>query len=240
MSDVFRTTLELIDRLDQLTDPNAVMAECRRVLQYFGFETLLVSGVPQRNQQLEDVVLGKWFPADWWEVYTGEQYFRIDPALQLVKFSWRPFLRSEIVYDPVHQPRVAEMMRRRAEFGIGEGIVVPVHDGAREPGFASMSGHNIEYTASTKLALHLLGLYVHGRMRDLVSDHRVKAPRLTTREREVMTWVARGKSAWELGEILGIATRTVNEHVATAVRKLGASNRAEAVAIALLERLIQP
>jgi len=61
---------------------------------------------------------------------------------------------------------------------------------------------------------------------------------LTTREIEVLGWVARGKSAWEIGEILHIAKRTVDEHVRTAARKLGAVNRTHAVAIALRDRII--
>jgi LuxR family quorum sensing-dependent transcriptional regulator len=51
--------------------------------------------------------------------------------------------------------------------------------------------------------------------------------------------VARGKSAWEIGEILHITKRTVDEHVRTAVRKLGAANRTQAVAIALRRRIIE-
>jgi DNA-binding CsgD family transcriptional regulator len=62
---------------------------------------------------------------------------------------------------------------------------------------------------------------------------------LTPREREVLTWVAQGKSASEIGEILRIVKRTVDEHVQTATRKLGAANRAQAVAIALRRRIIE-
>ena len=61
---------------------------------------------------------------------------------------------------------------------------------------------------------------------------------LTPREREVLAWVSRGKSAWEIGQILHITKRTVDEHVQKAVRKLGAVNRTHAVAIALRDRLI--
>ena len=64
-------------------------------------------------------------------------------------------------------------------------------------------------------------------------------PVLTPRERDVLAWVAQGKSAWEIGEILEIAKRTVDEHAQTAVRKLGAVNRTHAVAIALRDNLIQ-
>ena len=62
---------------------------------------------------------------------------------------------------------------------------------------------------------------------------------LTPREREVLTWVARGMSAAEIGEILHITKRTVDEHVRTAVRKLGATNRANAVAIVIRDGLIE-
>jgi LuxR family quorum sensing-dependent transcriptional regulator len=50
---------------------------------------------------------------------------------------------------------------------------------------------------------------------------------------------ARGKSAWEIGEILHVSKRTVDEHVQTAVRKRGAANRTQAVAIAVLKQIIE-
>jgi DNA-binding CsgD family transcriptional regulator len=62
---------------------------------------------------------------------------------------------------------------------------------------------------------------------------------LTSREREVLTWVARGKTAWETAQILHITTRTINEHVRTIVRKLGAVNRTHAVAIALQNHIVK-
>ena len=65
---------------------------------------------------------------------------------------------------------------------------------------------------------------------------RVRA--LTRREREVLTWIARGKTAWEIGGILEIAKRTVDEHTHSSMRKLGAANRTQAVAIALRSRAI--
>jgi DNA-binding CsgD family transcriptional regulator len=61
---------------------------------------------------------------------------------------------------------------------------------------------------------------------------------LTPREREVLWWAGQGKSGQEIAKILRIAKRTVDEHTQKAVRKLGAANRTQAVAIALRERLI--
>jgi DNA-binding CsgD family transcriptional regulator len=63
---------------------------------------------------------------------------------------------------------------------------------------------------------------------------------LTPREIEVLMWAARGKSAWEIGVILQITKRTIDEHIHTAMRKLGASNRTQAVAIAIRDNIIKP
>jgi DNA-binding CsgD family transcriptional regulator len=66
----------------------------------------------------------------------------------------------------------------------------------------------------------------------------VRTHSLTPREREVLWWAAEGRSASQIGEILQITKRTVDQHTHNAVRRLGAANRTQAVAIALRERLI--
>jgi DNA-binding CsgD family transcriptional regulator len=70
------------------------------------------------------------------------------------------------------------------------------------------------------------------------ADEPSRTRALTRREREVLTWIARGKTAWEIGGILEIAKRTVDEHTHSSMRKLGAANRTQAVAIALRSRTI--
>ena len=54
--------------------------------------------------------------------------------------------------------------------------------------------------------------------------------RLTDRERDALAWVAKGKSDWEISRILGVSEATARFHVDNARRKLGAANRAHAVA----------
>jgi DNA-binding CsgD family transcriptional regulator len=53
----------------------------------------------------------------------------------------------------------------------------------------------------------------------------------------VLAWSAQGNSAWEIGEILNLAKRTVDEHAKRAMRKLGA--RTQAIAIAIRKRLFE-
>lgn len=56
---------------------------------------------------------------------------------------------------------------------------------------------------------------------------------LTFREAEVLTWVARGKSSRDIGEILGLSPRTVNKHLEQIYAKLGVENRAAAATLAV-------
>jgi DNA-binding CsgD family transcriptional regulator len=63
---------------------------------------------------------------------------------------------------------------------------------------------------------------------------------LSVREQEVLRLVADGSSLREIGEQLTIAEATVRTHLANANRKLGARNRAHAVALALRLGLIEP
>lgn len=51
----------------------------------------------------------------------------------------------------------------------------------------------------------------------------------TGREREILELLARGLSAREVGEQLGISERTVNTHVGHIYRRLGVRNRVDAV-----------
>jgi DNA-binding NarL/FixJ family response regulator len=64
------------------------------------------------------------------------------------------------------------------------------------------------------------------------------APRLSAREREVLRLVAAGRSNKEIAYALEIAERTVKFHVTAIFNKLGAENRAQAVALAMERGLV--
>lgn len=62
---------------------------------------------------------------------------------------------------------------------------------------------------------------------------------LREREVETLTWAARGKTFWEIGEILGLSKRTVEFHLENARRKLGVATRTQALIKAAAGHLIQ-
>ncbi|BFG81659.1 hypothetical protein PTKU46_96930 [Paraburkholderia terrae] len=55
---------------------------------------------------------------------------------------------------------------------------------------------------------------------------------LTSREAEVLLWLSRGKTNRDIGEILGMAPRTVNKHLEHVFSKLNVETRSAATASA--------
>ena len=62
---------------------------------------------------------------------------------------------------------------------------------------------------------------------------------LTERQTEVIDLLARGFTNSEIAKFLGISPDGVNDHIRGILRKLGAANRTEAVAIALRKHLLK-
>jgi DNA-binding NarL/FixJ family response regulator len=63
-------------------------------------------------------------------------------------------------------------------------------------------------------------------------------PLLTPRELEVLTLIGQGRSNGEIAAMLAIAPRTAKVHVQNILSKLGATNRTEAVSLAVKQKLI--
>lgn len=63
---------------------------------------------------------------------------------------------------------------------------------------------------------------------------------LTRRERDVLEWIAQGKSNPVIAEILGISIHTVDTHIRRIFRKLGVNDRTTAAIKGLGAGLVEP
>ncbi len=68
--------------------------------------------------------------------------------------------------------------------------------------------------------------------RDLNNRH------LSPREKEVLNWIRKGKTSWDISKILCISERTVNFHIKNTMQKLDAVSRIHAVAKAIEKGMI--
>jgi len=61
---------------------------------------------------------------------------------------------------------------------------------------------------------------------------------VTERERKILALIAKGLTDREIADKLGVSVQTTKNHVTNILRKLGASNRTQAVVIALRKRIL--
>ncbi len=103
-----------------------------------------------------------------------------------------------------------------------------------------LKGAAAEEIAGAIRAVHAGGSHLTPRVAAKVVAA-VGAPRvgrLTAREREVLRLVADGQSTKQIARSLSITERTVKFHIGSIMNKLGADNRAQAVAIATRRGLL--
>ena len=82
-----------------------------------------------------------------------------------------------------------------------------------------------------------MALYFHAHARrKIVTDRLVNGVALSPRELECLEWAARGKSTWDIGQILGITRRTAAFHLDNAKAKLGVHSICQAVAQLAMSR----
>jgi LuxR family quorum sensing-dependent transcriptional regulator len=226
-----------IDALSGLSDSVAIVDALHHALAAEGAQFFCFNFLPQPSESFDDVVLANRWPRDWLRLYAAENYVQDDPAIRYCRRVAHPFEWSLAPFDPVREPRAAEIVERARDFGLADGYVTPVPSPSGSLGSVWVAGR-APFGARAKAAIHFTSLYAFDRLRALKAPPCRNKTSLTTREREVLNWIASGKSAWEIGEILAISKRTVDEHTQAALRKLGAANRAQAVAIAMRDRII--
>jgi len=165
------------------------------------------------------------------EATTGEEAIRIvreqDVALALL----------EVALDDVSGYEVCRTIRE--EVGHDPGVMFI--SGSRTESYDRVAGLIIgadDYVAKPYAADELLA-----RVRALLRHnlHSPTAPRssLTARELEVLTLLAEGLTPDELAARLFISNRTVGTHIQNIFRKLGVRTRAQAVALAFREGLVE-
>lgn len=81
--------------------------------------------------------------------------------------------------------------------------------------------------------------YVSPEIKKLLKDS-PPVPKMTTRQEEILTYMAKGLTNKDIAKLLRIREDSVEEHVNLILAKLDAANRTEAVAIALQKHLLNP
>jgi LuxR family transcriptional regulator, quorum-sensing system regulator BjaR1 len=111
-TDYGRRALDFIEAIERHSTVDKVMDMMAREFARFGFETVILSGLPNQQENVVPMVLAHRWPAEWFKLYARNQYIRVDPVPRHCRRSVNPFEWSEAPYDSEKEPRAAEVMWR--------------------------------------------------------------------------------------------------------------------------------
>lgn len=144
--------------------------------------------------------------------------------------------------DDLTPPHMLQTLQEKWERLMRDGAV----SGPYDVGFPDGSGLQVVYCALANVfpAQHLIVFVPASWPGDELSLVEESGPerrrgRLSPREREVLSLIAEGASIDQIAEELTISTTTARTHARNALRKLGARNRAHAIALAMRDGLLE-
>jgi DNA-binding CsgD family transcriptional regulator len=227
----------------QSRSPDELRDEIVRFGRALGFNFVAAMAVVDRGIGRSDFASVYNAPPDYLTSFNSSEASQRDPVMQHCKRNSLPIIWDQHTYTTTGQ---GELWEEMAQYGYHTGIAMALH---LPEGRHFMLGVDRDGALPsdrqelTRLVADLQLFAVHAldaAMRVLVPAEPVKdMPSLTPRELEALRWTMDGKTAWEVGAILGITERTAVLHLNNAMRKLGCVNKHQAVLKALRLGLVR-
>lgn len=226
-------TFDFLERVDACETRADIARVLHDAIGKIGFYTVLMCWLendqPQDGAQIQVIGPHK----DFARQYVKRNYFRYSPVVRQMRQTRVPFRRSEVIYDSLADPMAHRIMMEAKDVGLEDAWVVPIHSKANLVGFVAADNERKSVAQDKMRQFHVMCLWAHSRARHLPGGDEANRVRLTPREREVVSWLARGKTADDIAGLLGLSPRTVEYHIANAGQKLNTTNRTHTVVEAL-------
>jgi DNA-binding CsgD family transcriptional regulator len=241
---IFDDSFEMsISEVEAIASMDDLRAFIQRLLQRYDLNNAVYHAVALPNHVEPNPVIVFTYPEQWANHYIQENYFAIDPVVGAAARNLLPFDWSEL---DLRGFKVKQMFGEANEFKIGrQGLSFPIRGPLGDHAlFTITSGANSTEWQKLKRGymrdFQLLAHFVHGKV--LEFQHGVVLPikPLSAREREVLSWAARGLTNDQIAYKLGISERVVRAYFESARHKLNCLNRSHVLARAVSLRLVGP
>ena len=217
--------------------------EIVRFTQQLGFEKVSATTVIDHFLGEPEFIAVDNAPEGYRETFEATSNGSKDPVMQHCKRQSVPIIWNQTTYTSCG---LGEKWEQQARFGYSHGIYLALHlpDGKHFVlGVERDQALPADRLELTRIVADLQLFAVHayeGAARILIPTAQEPGTSpLTPREVETLRWTMDGKTAWEVGNILGISERTAVLHVNNAMHKLGCVNKHQAVLKALRMGLIR-
>jgi DNA-binding CsgD family transcriptional regulator len=219
-----------------------LLSEVVRFTRQLEFETVSTTLVIDHFLGEPEFITVDNTPAAYRKTFKSRQDGRRDPVMQHCKRQSVPMIWTQATYIEADQ---ADKWEEQARFGYRTGIALALHMPEGRHFFMGVDRDRAlpQSAELTRMVADLQLFAVHAQEAAqrvlLPAVVQSEMPALTPRELETLRWTMEGKTAWEVGNILGITERTAVLHANNATHKLGTANKHQAVLKALRLGLIR-
>lgn len=217
-------------------------SEVVRFTKALGFNTVSAMAVVDHAVGRSEFVSIDNAPPGYAEAINDVPSMRRDPVMQHCRRHSVPIIWDQATYL---SQGLGELWEEQARFGYRTGIAMALHlpEGRHfAMGVERDQPLPTDGAELTRLVadLQLFAVQAQDAALRVLAPAPVQAdrPSLTPRELETLRWTMEGKTAWEVGAILGISERTAVLHVTNAMHKLDCASKHQAVLKALRLGLI--
>lgn len=224
---------DFIERARSHTSVEVLLDYLRQQIAHFGMEHVMMAVLPTNEPNVRDLVLLNGWPPEWYERFVAKKYYLHDAVTRFAARTTEPFLWSRVP-QPFTEQRMAQTIAGEAtEFGMRNGFLIPFPTSRGWQSCVSFGASELDTISEPdEAALVLLGYVANKTLKSLLGEPDAVG-KLSEREREVVKWVAAGKTAWEISEILSVSENTIEKHLRQARNKLDVVNSAQLVAEAI-------
>ena len=240
------TLLEQIVRIRAITDAETLwnctrdyfFAHGARMIAYHHF---FLGGPPHETYEKASYKT-EGFPAGFLEKLFDEKLIEVNPIADLANRTVDPFFWSDIPGMMALLDHQEAFLGAFAEFAVGDGLAIQVfgprsRNGTLNIGFGAAHPRLDDRRLKE---LQLAAQLSHLAFIRMTPDFTSGEVALTPRERDVLEWIAQGKSNPVIAEILGISIHTVDTHIRRIFHKLGVNDRTTAAIKGLGAGLVEP
>ncbi|MGQ3138384.1 MAG: LuxR family transcriptional regulator [Sphingopyxis solisilvae] len=234
----FHLTEELAQEISGAGQEDQLFAALAKASDRMGFDHFALA-FDRRGGESASMLVHN-YPDAWARLYVGLDLSRTDPIRRagersITGFAWRDVGR----YIPLSRGD-RQLLHVARESGVGDGFTVPRHLPGEATGSCSFAvGPRAVMPGDMLNVAEIIGAIAIARARELMGAA-AQRPRsvLTERQRECVLWSARGKTAGEIADILGISEETVVRHLKMARERYSVHCRSMLILCALFDGLI--
>jgi len=207
---------------------------------------IFIADLPSRRETLAPLIRLRGWNEQWIEYYNEQGYVHIDPIARLLREKAMPYIWSEECSLRCLTSDERKVMDEAKDAGLVNGFTVPIHGPRMRTTCVSFSTDGRPLERAERHSLHFMAVLAHHRLdeltcRDSSSTATADSARgLAPQELECLHWAMHGMKSKEIAFQTRLSIRTVDQYIGTAMLKLRAGNRGEAIRMAILHGLLKP